>query len=177
MARNAPAAATPRKVRARPARAAGLALAALVLFAPIAPAAEDLGAREGWVAIETAKDYATLLADLKAAVSAEDMFVVTEAGPTEAAAGRGIDIPGNRVVGVFRNDYAVTALRASTAAMIEAPIRFYVTESPDGSATLSWKTPSHVFAPYFAEGGQALRDVAAELDAVFAAIGERATAR
>jgi len=134
---------------------------------PIAP-------REGWAVHETGQTYARLLENLKVAVTAEGMFVVTEAGPTEAARGRGITIPGNRVVGVYRNDFAVRALDASTAAMIEAPIRFYVTENPDGTATLSYKTPSHVFAPYLAAGGEALAAIAAELDAIFAAIAARA---
>ncbi len=163
---------TIRRVRAT-APLAALALACLLA----APATAEMAERPGWQVLPTDMGYADLLASLKAAVEAEGMFVVTEAGPTEAAARRGVDIPGNRVVGVFRNDFAVTALRASTAAMIEAPIRFYVTENADGTATLSWKTPSHVFAPYMDDGGEALRDVAGELDAVFAAIGERATAR
>ncbi|MEQ9609274.1 MAG: DUF302 domain-containing protein, partial [Kiloniellaceae bacterium] len=77
--------------------------------------------------------------------------------------------PGNTVIGVYRPDFAVRMLEASTAAGIEAPIRFYVTENADGSATLSYKTPGTVFAPY-ADGGQALQDLAAELDEIFARI-------
>ena len=138
--------------------------------------AGSIAPREGWAVHDSAKSYAGLLADLKAAVKAEGMFVVTEAGPTEAAKARGIAIPGNRVVGVFRNDYAVRALAASTAAMIEAPVRFYVTENPEGGASLSYKPPAAVFAPYFPEGGAELQAVAAELDAVFAAIAARALA-
>jgi uncharacterized protein (DUF302 family) len=60
--------------------------------------------------------------------------------------------------------------------MIEAPIRFYVTENTDGSAALSYKAPSFVFAPDMDEGGEALRAVASELDAIFAAIAGRALA-
>jgi len=130
--------------------------------------------REGWAVHDTGQDYATLLGSLKAAVKAEGMFVVTQAGPTGAAASRGITIPGNRVVGVYNNDFAVRALAASTAAMIEAPIRFYVTENPDGTASLSYKTPSAVFAPYLDEGGDELRAIGAELDTIFAAIAARA---
>ncbi|MCC5859327.1 MAG: DUF302 domain-containing protein [Ectothiorhodospiraceae bacterium] len=131
--------------------------------------------REGWRVIRTEQAYDELLDSLRAAVSAEGMGVVTDVGPTEMAARRGERIPGNRVVGVFRNDFAVRALRASVAAMIEAPIRFYVTETEDGTATLSWKTPSHVFAPYFDEGGDELRRIARELDETFEAIARRAT--
>ncbi len=138
--------------------------------------AGSVAPRDGWAVHDTGFGYAELLGRLKDAVKAEDMFLVTEAGPTQAAKSRGIEIPGNRVVGVYRNDFAVRALRASTAAMIEAPIRFYVTEDDDGTATLSYKRPSHVFAPYLDEGGEDLVAVAKELDEVFAAIAARAVA-
>ena len=59
--------------------------------------------------------------------------------------------------------------------MIEAPVRFYVTEDTDGTATLSWKTPSHVFAPYEDEGGDDLVAIAEEIDVKFEAIASRAT--
>ncbi|MFC3284937.1 DUF302 domain-containing protein [Litchfieldella rifensis] len=130
---------------------------------------------EGWQVIPTQQTYHDLLDGLHESVEAEGMIVVTDAGPTEAAASRGETIPGNRVVGVFRNDFAVRAVRASVPAMIEAPIRFYVTEEEDGTATLSWKTPSHVFAPYVGEGGEELRKLAEELDAIFEAIARRTT--
>jgi uncharacterized protein (DUF302 family) len=136
--------------------------------------AGSIAPREGWAVRDTGQAYAELLGNLKAAIKAEGMFVVTEAGPTEAAKGRGITIPGNRVVGVYRNDFALRALATGTAAMIEAPIRFYVTENNDGTATLSYKTPSHVFAPYLDESGADLAAVAVELDAIFAAIAARA---
>ncbi len=131
--------------------------------------------REGWRVIPTEQSFDALLESLEEAVVAEEMGLVTNVGPTQAAAQRGEEIPGNRVIGVFRNDFAVRAVRASVPAMIEAPIRFYVTEEEDGTATLSWKTPGHVFAPYLDEGGEDLRAVADELDEIFEAIGQRAT--
>lgn len=136
--------------------------------------AQSIAPRDGWVVIATQKTHAALLDDLKTAVKANKMGVVTQAGPTGAARNRGITLPENRVVGVFNNDFAVKILALSTAAMIEAPIRFYVTEEPDGTATLSYKTPSFVFAPYAGEGGAALSDLAADLDARFAAIADAA---
>jgi uncharacterized protein (DUF302 family) len=139
--------------------------------------AGSIAPRQGWAVHDTAQGYSELLDSLKAAIKAEGMFIVTQAGPTGAAAKRGITIPGNRVVGVYRNDYAVRALATSTAAMIEAPIRFYVTENEDSTATLSYRTPSTVFAPYFDEGGAELSAIAAELDTIFAAIAERAVAK
>ncbi len=138
-------------------------------------AAASVSEREGWQVIPTDQSYTELLENLQAAVGAENMGVVTNVGPTETAAQRGEEIPGNRVVGVFRNDFAVRAIRSNVAAMIEAPIRFYVTEDQDGTATLSWKTPSYVFSPYFDEGGEELRAIAEELDVIFKAIAARAT--
>ena len=128
----------------------------------------------GWAVYSSGKSYETLVDDTKAAVKENGLIVVTQAGPTKAAASRGITIPGNRVIGAFNNDYAVRVLETSTNAMIEAPIRFYVTENEDGTATLSYKTPSFVFAPYADEGGDALREIAIELDAKFQAVAENA---
>ena len=136
--------------------------------------AGPLAEREGWAIHPTSKPYQTLIDDLKAAVKTEGMAVVTEAGPTGAAAARGITIPGNRVLGVYNNDFAVRVLALSTAAMIEAPIRFYVTENENGTATLSYKTPTLVFAPYMDEGGDELAAIATELDARFAQIASMA---
>ncbi len=147
----------------------------VLALVPAILSAASVSEREGWQVIPTGQSYAELLENLRAAVGAEDMGVVTNVGPTETAAQRGEEIPGNRVVGVFRNDFAVRAVRSSVAAMIEAPIRFYVTEDNDGTATLSWKAPSYVFSPYFDEGGEELRAIAEELDAIFKAIAARAT--
>ncbi len=82
-------------------------------------------------------------------------------------------IPGNMVIGVYRPDFAVRMLAASIPAGIEAPIRFYITENADGTATLSYKKPSAVFAPY-TDGGAALTELAAELDRLFAKIANEA---
>ncbi|MGZ9053317.1 MAG: DUF302 domain-containing protein, partial [Rhodoplanes sp.] len=94
---------------------------------------------------------------------------------SEGAKAAGIAIPGNRVVGVFRNDFARRMLSASVSAGIEAQIRFYVTEHPDGTATLSYKEPGFVFAPDIDDGKDALRTLASELDDVFAKIADQAS--
>lgn len=151
-------------------------IAVLLLVIGQSALADALSQRAGWAVHQTPFAYADLLARTKAAIKAEKMFLVTQAGPTEAAKRRGIEIPGNRVLGVFRNDFAVRAIRLSVPAMIEAPIRLYVTETAGGTATLSYKTPSHVFAPYLREAGPELAQLAAELDTIFAAIAARAAA-
>ena len=157
-------------------------LVTLVLLASVVPhathAATHSGStvvdREGWIVSKTTLGFDALIEKLEAAISEENMGLVTAPSASAGAAGRGIDIPGNRVVGVYRNDFAVRMLEASIAAGIEAPIRFYVTENADKTATLSYKTPSHVFGPYIEEGGQPLMELAVELDGIFANIHNRA---
>lgn len=147
----------------------------IALFLLTLPAwADDVKSLSGWAVYPSEKTYDRLVEDTKTAVKDNGLIVVTQAGPTKAAAARGITIPGNRVIGAFNNDYAVRVLETSTNAMIEAPIRFYVTENEDGTATLSYKTPSFVFAPYVDEGGAALREIATELDTKFQAVAESA---
>ena len=152
-----------------------LLIAAILAVSAPAFAQSVVTARDGWEVMTTVKSYPTLLADLKAAVTEAGFGVVTEAGPTELAAKRGETIPGNRVVGVFRNDLAVTIIRAVPAAMIEAPVRFMVMEEPNGTATLSYRIPSTVFAPYADEGGAQLAGAVTTLDEAFAKIAAAAT--
>lgn len=136
--------------------------------------AGDIAPRPGWAVHDTQKPYDTLVEAVLGAIKANGMGVVTQAGPTQAAANRGITIPGNRVIGVFNNDFAVRILALSTESMIEAPIRMYVTENADGTATLSYKTPTLVYAPYLDEAGPELADMAAALDDRFASIAAMA---
>jgi uncharacterized protein (DUF302 family) len=144
--------------------------AAIVLAAVRAAGA----APDGYVSLQTPQDFATLVERVEAAVKANGLFVVTRASASKGAASRGLAIPGNMVLGVYRNDFAVRMLEASVAAGIEAPIRYYVTENADGSANLAYRTPTAVFAPY-EDGGEALAALAGELDAIFAAIAETAS--
>ena len=158
----------------------------LMRFAPVvlallgaasrAGAVDDLTPRAGWAVHSAPHGHAELVERTRTAIGANGLAVVTQAGPTGAARARGIEIPGNVVIGAFNNVFAVRILELSTAAMIEAPVRFYVTENADGSATLSYKLPSAVFAPYAEEGGADLAVAADELDAIFDAIARAAIA-
>ena len=122
--------------------------------------------------IETKHTYKDLVTRLDSAVKANKMGLVTRASATAGAARLGKTIPGNMVVGVFRPDFAIRMLEASVPAGIEAPLRFYITEGADGAATLTYRKPSAVFAPYAVP---ALDEMARELDAIFARIAADAT--
>ena len=147
---------------------------ALVFLVAVLMAGTAAAAPAGTRVLPTSYDFDTLVQRLKQAVEANGMFIVAQASASAGAERRGIAIPGNYVAGVFRNDLAVRMLEASVPAGIEAPIRFYVTAHADGTATLSYKTPSSVFAPY--DGGPELDALARELDALFAKIAAETVA-
>ncbi len=157
------------------ARILGILLVGFLLW-PGGPArAAAWEAPPGWSVIDTGHSYKALIGRLNAAVKANKMGLVSRASATLGAKSLGQTIPGNMVVGVYRPDFAVRMLAASVPAGIEAPIRFYITENGDGTATLSYKKPSAIFAPY-TDGGAALHELAAELDTIFARIAREAAA-
>jgi uncharacterized protein (DUF302 family) len=137
--------------------------------------AELPAALPGWVIQPTGRNYAELADQVDAAVAKSPLNAVTRASATVGAKNLGRKIPGNMVIGVFAPQFAIRLLDASVAAGIEAPLRLYITENPDGTATLSYKTAAYVLAPYAAEGGQTLTALAAELDAILEQIAEQAT--
>lgn len=147
---------------------------ATVVYVALAAQALALEPREGWAVHATGKSFGALVSSVRAAVGAAPIAIVTQASASDGARMQSHEIAGNRVFGLYRNDYARRMLASSVAAGIEAPIRMYVTENADGTATLSYKRPSAVFAPYFDEGGAALRELADELDAIFADIAHAA---
>ncbi len=151
-------------------------LSILAILGLAAGSAQALEPRDGWVVHDTGKSYGDLVEAVRDAVKTAPIAIVTQASASDGARAQGQEIPGNRIFGLYRNDYARRMLAASVASGIEAPIRMYVTEDADGTASLSYRTPTVVFTPYFDEGGAALRDLAAELDGVFESVAKAAIA-
>jgi uncharacterized protein (DUF302 family) len=111
--------------------------------------------------------FAETVSRLEKSIEANKMGLIAKASASAGAAARGVKIPGNAVLMIFRNDYAVRMLAASVPAGIEAPIRIYVTEDTDGKTSVTYRPPSAVFAPY---ANAELDAMARELDPVFAKI-------
>jgi uncharacterized protein (DUF302 family) len=132
---------------------AALSLAALAQGAPL----------PGTVTLKMPHAFDASVARLEKAIEANRMGLVAQASASRGAAARGVKIPGNVVLMVFRNDYAVRMLAASVPAGIEAPLRIYITENSDASTTVTYRKPSAVFAPY---GSAELDRLARELDPV-----------
>jgi uncharacterized protein (DUF302 family) len=128
--------------------------------------------RAGTVVIETTIPWAAAWPKLQAAIQHNRMGIVSRASASAGARSRGVTLPGNMVIGVFRNDFAVRMLAASVEAGVEAPLRFYLTENTNGTTRLSYRKPGAVFAPY---GSSDLDKLARELDEIFRAIAAEAT--
>lgn len=152
-------------------------IAAMIVLMTGHAALAEVQERPGWVVLQTVHDYATLAARVRSAAAKQKLGIVSQASAT-AGAKKLLNktIAGNTVIGLYHPRFAVPMLEASVAAGIEAPIRVYVTENADKTATLSYKKPSHVFSPYMDEGGENLKNLATELDLVFEALAMEAAA-
>jgi uncharacterized protein (DUF302 family) len=132
-----------------------------------------VSAQGGRATVRTPGSFVSVSEALERAIADEKMALVCHANAQRGAAARGVTIKGNQVFMVFRNDFAVRLLAADPGAGFEAPIRIYVYENPDGTATVSYIPPSVLFARYQNPEVQA---VARELDAIFKTIVERGVA-
>ena len=117
--------------------------------------------------VDARKSFKDLFNDLVLAICKHRKGVVGRASASMGAARLGVEIPGNGVYGVFRNDFAVRMPQASVPAGIEVPLRIYVTENADGASRLTYRKPSAVFKPH---GSADLDGMGAELDEIFAKI-------
>ena len=142
----------------------GVCVIFLTLVAAPAGAYET---QEGRVKRTTRMAFATFATALKQAIAHHKLGLICHANAQAGAASLGKTIAGNQVLMVYRPDFAIRMLAADVEAGFEAPIRLYIYENPDGSATLSYVKPSTVFKPY--QNAQ-LDEMAAELDALVDAI-------
>ena len=126
----------------------------------------------GTIVIETGQPYGAFLKRLTAAITPNKMGIVGNACATCGAKSIGVTIPGNRVMMIFNPHFAVRMLKASVASGIEAPLRLYITEQPDGKARLTYRLPSHVFGVYKVP---ALDKMGKDLGVIFTRIVKQAT--
>ncbi len=143
-------------------------LATWASLPPGRPAAED-----GRITTTSRVPFAQVAEALQRAIADQQMALVCHANAQRGAAARGVTIKGNQVMMVFRNDFAVRLLAGDPKAGFEAPIRIYLYENPDGTATVAYVPPTVIFARYPHPEVQA---VARELDPMFKAIVERGVA-
>jgi uncharacterized protein (DUF302 family) len=144
---------------------------ALLLLAFTSVPVHAYETRAGRLTVTTDATFAVFAEALKQAIAGHKMGLICHANAKAGAASLGKHIPGNQVLMVYRPDFAVRMLEASVEAGFEAPIRLYIYENADGTATLTYVRPSLVFNAY---GNKALDRMAAELDGILEAIVQQA---
>jgi len=81
-------------------------------------------------------------------IEKNDMLLVCYINVQENARKRGLMIGGNRILEVFRPDYAIRVWEADIEAGVDVPVRIHVCEGSDGYTYARYQEPSQTFAPY-----------------------------
>jgi uncharacterized protein (DUF302 family) len=100
---------------------------------------------------------------LIAAIAAYPMGLVAHANGQANCAKKGIDVPADQVLEVFRPDYAARVWAAEKAAGIDIPLRIHLYEA-DGHTWAAYRTASETFKPY---ANPQLDVLGSELDVIF----------
>lgn len=150
-------------------RVFSLVIAACIVSPVVTPAF----AEPGKVTLTSEAPFAKVAAALVTSIGDHNMGLVCRANAQQGAAARGVKIAGNQVFMVFRNDFAVRLLAVVPAAGFETPIRIYLYENQDGTATLAYVKPSALLRAY---PHPTVAQVAAELDPIFEQIVTQALA-
>lgn len=100
---------------------------------------------------------------LVAAIAAYPMGLVAHANGQANCASKGLRVPADQVLEVFRPDYAVKVWAADKAAGIDIPLRIHLYEADDRT-WVAHRPASQVFRPY---GNPQLDVLGGELDAIF----------
>lgn len=108
-------------------------------------------------------DVDTTVFTLSEAVLAIPMGVVAHINGQANAAKRGLSVPADQILEVFRPDFAIRVWQADKRAGIDIPLRIHVYEAA-GATHVAMRSPSEVFASY---GNAELDKVAAELTHIF----------
>jgi uncharacterized protein (DUF302 family) len=100
---------------------------------------------------------------LVAAIAAYPMGLVAHANGQANCAKKGISVPADQVLEVFRPDYAVKVWAADKSAGIDIPLRIHLYEA-DGKSWVAHRPAADVFKPYV---NPQLDVLGAELDVIF----------
>jgi len=100
-------------------------------------------------------------------VEESGMLLVADIDVQKNAGKKGLEIGGNRILEVFRPDYAVKVWEMEIEAGVDIPIRIHVHEDDEGRVTARYRTPSEVLSRH---GNDALTVFGVELDPVFEGI-------
>ena len=100
---------------------------------------------------------------LIAAIAAYPMGLVAHANGQANCAKKGITVPADQVLEVFRPDYAVKVWAAEKAAGIDIPLRIHLYEA-NGRTWIAYHPATEIFKPYV---NPQLDGLGGELDVIF----------
>jgi uncharacterized protein (DUF302 family) len=90
----------------------------------------------------------TLVAHLRDAIEAANLWVLHEIDPQALLKRGGYRIAAARQVLFFHPRYVARLLGADPSALLEVPLKFVMLELPDGTVALRWSDPAALFARY-----------------------------
>jgi uncharacterized protein (DUF302 family) len=97
------------------------------------------------------------------AITAYPMGLVAHINGQQNCAKKGITVPADQILEVFRPDFAVRVWKAEKTAGMDIPLRIHLYEA-DGQTVVCHRTASEVFAPY---QKPELMAIAGELEPIF----------
>lgn len=111
-------------------------------------------------------DADAVAARLIVAIQAAPMGLVAHINGQANAAKRGMAVPADQILEVFRPDFAMRVWQAEKQAGIDIPLRIHLYDA-GGKTVVAFRTAREVFTPY---ANPALDAIAAELEPIFAGI-------
>lgn len=97
------------------------------------------------------------------AITLYPMGLVAHINGQQNCAKKGVAVPADQILEVFRPDFAMRVWKAEKAAGIDIPLRIYIYEA-DGETVVSHRTASETFAPY---ANAELMAIAKDLEPIF----------
>lgn len=97
------------------------------------------------------------------AVAAYPMGLVAHINGQANCAKRGIQVPADQILEIFRPDFAVRVWKTEKSAGIDIPLRVHLYQR-DGNTVVTFRTARSVFAPY---ANPELDRIAVDLDGIF----------
>ena len=105
-------------------------------------------------------------AKLTEAAQAEPMGVLAHINGQANCAKKGIVVPADQILEIFRPDFAIRVWQAHKPAGIDIPLRIHLYDA-GGKTVVSFRTAREVFAPY---ASPSLDAIAGDIDPIFTRI-------
>ena len=111
-------------------------------------------------------DADTAATKLTEAAQAVPMGVLAHLNGQANCAKKGIEVPADQILEIFRPDFAILVWKAHKQAGIDIPLRIHL-YAAEGKTVVSYRTAEEIFAPYAVPE---LTAIAADIDRIFTGI-------